>query len=377
MRSHRAIHSVIAVLLMTLSALCTHGAYAQTPEEQQALMAADQLSLAFSVAARTVIPAVVNINTTTVIPGRSNPLLREFFGREFEEMLGGRDREVHSLGSGCLISAEGHIITNNHVVAGATEIAVRLADGREVPGEVIGADPATDLAIVRIEGDGLPWLRWGDSAALRIGEWVLAIGSPFGLSHTVTAGIVSATGRSETGIIGYEDLIQTDAAINPGNSGGPLVNLRGELVGINTAIASQSGGSVGVGFAVPSALARRVARQLIETGRVQRGWIGAIPRDITPELRQRYGLDDISGVFIEAIYRRHPAMAAGLAPGDVITRWGDQDITSVSQLARLVAACPAGEQVTVTYVRRGQPCQTAVTVALQPITRDGRPVKGI
>ncbi len=376
MASREIARSMVALLLVTLTALGAPGVRAQTADEQRALAAADQLSLAFSAAARTVIPAVVNISTTTVIPGRASPLLREFFGREFEGLLGG-PREVHSLGSGSLISAEGHIITNNHVVAGATEITVRLADDRELSGAVIGADPATDLAIVKIEGEGLPWLTWGDSTALRIGEWVLAIGSPFGLSHTVTAGIVSATGRSETGIIGYEDLIQTDAAINPGNSGGPLVNLRGELVGINTAIASQSGGSVGVGFAVPSALARGVARQLIESGRVQRGWIGVIPRDITPELAARYSLGDASGVFIEAVYRGHPAMVAGLAPGDVITGWGDQEIASVNQLARLVAGCAAGEQVAVSYMRAGQPCQTIVTVAQQPITRDGRPIKGI
>ncbi|MGD9498551.1 MAG: S1C family serine protease [Armatimonadota bacterium] len=370
-------HGLQRGLALLVCALIAQAVSAQAVEEQQALASAEQVSRAFAIAARAVIPAVVNISTTTVVPGRVSPLLREFFGREFEELLRGPDREVHSLGSGCLISAQGHVITNAHVVQGAQQITVTLADEREFEARLVGMDPATDLAIIKIEGEGLPFVRWGDSSTLQVGEWVLAIGSPFGLSHTVTAGIVSATGRSETGIIGYEDLIQTDAAINPGNSGGPLVNLRGELVGINTAIASQSGGSVGVGFAVPSALARSVAHQLIESGRVVRGWIGIIPRELTDELIARYALTIRSGVFVEAVYRDHPAVRAGIAPGDVITMWGGEPVTSVAQLGRLVANTPPGSAVTVTWRRGNQQYSQAVTVAQQPVGRGGRPIEGI
>jgi len=312
-----------------------------------------------------------------VIPGRVSPLLREFFGPEFGDLMRPRDREVHSLGSGCLISAEGQIITNNHVVAGAQQITVTLADDRELPATVVGCDPATDLAVLQIDGTGLPWLGWGDSSELQVGEWVLAIGSPFGLSHTVTAGIISATGRSETGIVGYEDLIQTDAAINPGNSGGPLVNLAGELVGINTAIASRSGGSVGVGFAVPSALARAVARQLIESGAVVRGWIGILPRELSPELVSRYSLGTDTGVFVEGVYRSCPAGLAGIPPGAVITAWGDAPVTTVSQLAHLVAQTPVRSTVVVRWMQGTQTRSGQISVAQQPLARGGRPVKGI
>jgi Do/DeqQ family serine protease len=369
--------TALVVFLLTLGALPPTSAQAIGPDEQAVLASARAFSEAFATVARTVTPAVVNISTTTVIPGRVSPILREFFGPEFEDLLRPPDREVHSLGSGCLISAEGHVLTNNHVVAGAQQITVTLADDRELPATIVGRDPATDLAVLKINATGLPWLRWGDSNALQVGEWVLAIGSPFGLSHTVTAGIISATGRSETGIVGYEDLIQTDAAINPGNSGGPLVNLAGELVGINTAIAGRSGGSVGVGFAVPSALARAVARQLIETGAVVRGWIGIIPRELTPELAARYAPGVKRGVFVEAVYGSGPAGQAGIPPGAVITAWGDTEVTGVSQLARLVAQTPVGATVTVRWMEGTQARSGQVTVVRQPLTRDGRPVEGI
>jgi serine protease Do len=206
---------------------------------------------------------------------------------------------------------------------------------------------------------------------------VVAIGSPFGLAQTVTSGIVSATGRADIGIVGYEDLIQTDAAINPGNSGGPLVNLRGELVGINTAIASKTGSYAGVGFAVPSNTARSVARELIEKGRVTRGWIGVIPRELSPQLIRRYAPGVDCGVFVEAVYRRHPAATAGIQPGDVITHWAGDPVTSVTDLARAVAEAEIGAQLEVQFTR-GRETQTAVvTVASQPRSRNGRPVEGV
>jgi serine protease Do len=368
---------VAPVALLLLLSVAPVRAQALTPEEQEAIERATDLSKAFSAAARIAGPAVVNISTTTIVSGGPGPLFREFFGREFEDMLRGFDREVHSLGSGCLISAEGHILTNNHVVENASEITVTLADDRELKGRVLGADPATDLAVVRIDGDGLSYLTWGDSSALQVGEWVVAVGSPFGLAHTVTSGIVSATGRTDIGIIGYEDLIQTDAAINPGNSGGPLVNLRGELVGVNTSIASKTGSYAGVGFAVPSNMARSVARQLIQNGCVVRGWIGLIPRDLSPRLIRRYAPGADCGVFVEAVYRRQPAVAAGIQPGDVITHFGGQQVTGVAQLGRMVADAEVGGEIDVTVLRGRDERTVTVTIARQPTSRNGRPIEGM
>lgn len=351
-----------------------------TAEEQQALAAAVDLSTAFAAVARVAGPAVVNISTTTVVPGYVSPLapmLRRFFGRDSEEMLRVPGREVQSLGSGVLISAEGHVLTNNHVVAGASKIQVMLADDREFEGKLLGADPATELAVVKIEGENLPYLRWADSAGLQVGEWVVAIGSPLGLRQTVTAGIVSAKGRTDIGITGYEDFIQTDAAINPGNSGGPLVNLRGELVGINTAIASQSGGSEGIGFAVPSNLAQPIARELIEEGHVTRGWIGIIPREVTENLAKRFGLAVESGILIRSMYRDQPAHRAGLQPGDVIVSWEGEGITSAGQLARKVADAAIGSEVQIGHYRGEQRLAARVKIVAKPTDRQGRPIKGI
>jgi serine protease Do len=368
--------TIIALILLTT---CTLSADAQglTAAERAAIDSAGALSRAFAAASRVAGPAVVNISTTTVVPGGPGPLLRDFFGRGFEDLLRRSPREVHSLGSGCIISAEGHIITNNHVVEGASEITVTLADEREFTAQILGADPATDLAVVKVQAQNLPYLAWGDSSALDVGEWVVAIGSPFGLAQTVTSGIVSATGRTDVGIIGYEDLIQTDAAINPGNSGGPLVNLRGELVGINTAIASKTGTYAGVGFAVPSNTARAIARQLIEKGRVTRGWIGIIPRELSPALIRRYAPGATCGVFVEAVYRRHSAAACGIQPGDVITHWDGAPVASVSQLGRMVADAEIGSRVEVALIRGRDAATATVTVAQQPQTRSGRPVEGV
>ncbi|MBD3293177.1 MAG: trypsin-like serine protease [Armatimonadia bacterium] len=374
--AHHMLTLVAIILFVACVAPCV-SAQALTADELEAIDAAGALSRAFAAASRVASPAVVNISTTTIVPGGPIPLPGGFFGRGFEDMLRRRSREVHSLGSGCLISAEGHILTNNHVIEGASEITVTLSDERELPARMLGSDPSTDLAVVRVEGQGLPYLRWGDSSGLEVGEWVVAIGSPFGLARTVTSGIVSATGRTDIGIIGYEDLIQTDAAINPGNSGGALVNLRGELVGINTAIASKSGSNAGVGFAVPSNMARAVARQLIEEGRVIRGWIGVIPRALSAELIRRYAPAATCGVFVEAMYRRHPAAAGGMQPGDVITHWAGEAITSVGQLGRAVADAEIGSEVDVRLIRGREALTVTTTVGQQPEGRNGRPVEGI
>jgi len=381
--SLRKLSGVKLLLLFAVSAGLVCPAFGQegfTAEEQQALAAAADLSTAFAAVARVTGPAVVNISTTTVVPGYASPLapmLREFFGRDLPGALGRADREVHSLGSGVLISAEGHLITNNHVVAGATKIQVKLADDREFEGTLLGADPATDLAVVGIEGEGLPYVRWGDASELKVGEWVVSIGSPLGLAQTVTAGIVSAKGRSDIGITGYEDFIQTDAAINPGNSGGPLVNLRGELVGINTAIASQSGGSEGIGFAIPSNIAQPIAKQLIEEGRIARGWIGIVPREVNERLARRFHLAVTTGVLVHGIYRDQPAYAAGLRAGDVIVSWDEEEITSEGELTRKVADAAISSQVQLVYYRGRQRLSALVKVAAKPIDPQGRPIRGI
>jgi S1-C subfamily serine protease len=261
------------------------------PTFEQASTQLKTSSEAFAAVAKLATPAVVNISAATIIPGRrsplfDDPLFRYFFGDEdipFREP----ERVVRSLGSGVIVSRDGLILTNNHVVAGASRITVTLADGRKFSdAQIVGTDPATDLALLRIRASNLPAIKWGDSRALEVGEWVLAIGNPYGLSQTVTAGIVSAKGRRDVGISVYEDFIQTDAAINPGNSGGALVNIRGELVGINTAILSQSGGNVGIGFAIPSHEARRVMELLLRDGKVSRGWLGIIPARVEDETVQ-------------------------------------------------------------------------------------------
>ncbi|MFO8082423.1 MAG: trypsin-like peptidase domain-containing protein [Armatimonadota bacterium] len=377
MRRTCHLSKIVPLLLLIVSLSPSACAQTLTAEDHDAIDAAGALSRAFAAAARVASPAVVNISTTTIVQGGPPPLLRDFFGRGFEDLLRRSPREVHSLGSGCLISAEGHIATNNHVIKGASEITVTLADEREFAATVIGADPATDLAVVKIDADGLSYLNWGDSSGLSVGEWVVAIGSPFGLARTVTSGIVSATGRTDIGIIGYEDLIQTDAAINPGNSGGPLVNLHGELVGINTAIASKTGTYAGVGFAVPGNMARSVIRQLIEQGRVVRGWVGIVPRELSPALIRRYAPAATRGVFVEAVYRRHPAAAGGVQPGDVITHFAGEEITSVNQLGRRVADAEIGSEVEIGVIRGRDTLTLTLVVGQQPQSQSGRPVEGI
>ncbi len=356
------------VILLALSAPLPLPAQDFSANEEQAIATAEDLSTAFAAVARVAGPAVVNISTTMVVSGRASifsPLLRR------------PGREVHSLGSGVLISAEGHVLTNNHVVAGATEIKVALADDREFAARVLGLDPTTDLAVVKIEGNDLPWVKWGDAEQLRVGEWVIAIGSPLGLRQTVTAGIVSATGRSGIGITSEEDFIQTDAAINPGNSGGPLLNLRGELVGINTAIASQGGGSEGIGFSVPSNVARPIARELIEHGHIIRGWIGIVPRDLTDRLVRRLGLGISSGVLIERMYRDQPAHRAGLQPGDVIATWDGAPVASINELIKLVTDAKISSVVSVGFYRGPERKLADVTIADQPTSQNGRAVNGL
>ena len=269
------------------------------------------------------------------------------------------------MGSGVIVSPDGHIITNNHVVEGANELTVTLPDKREFKGRIIGTDPKTDLAVVKIDASGLPFVRWGDASKLQVGEYVLAIGNPFGLNSTVTLGIVSALGRGRMGITQYEDFIQTDAAINPGNSGGALVNTAGELVGINTAIISQTGGYQGVGFAVPATMARPVMESLVSTGKVVRGYLGVAIQDLTPDLAKSFGLKQAKGALVSSVAEESPAEGAGLKQGDVITAYQGQAIEDPAALQRDVTRTPVGTKAVVKVIRDGHDMDLTVTVGEQ------------
>ncbi len=290
-------------------------------------------------------PAVVNISTAKLVTERPNPLFEDpLFRRFFGEGPGGmpRQRLETSLGSGVIVSTAGHVLTNNHVIAGADQIVVQLADGRVAEATLVGADPESDLAVLEIELADPPQITLGSSDALRVGDIVLAIGNPFGVGQTVTMGIVSATGRDQLGISTFEDFIQTDAAINPGNSGGALINATGELVGINTAIFSRSGGSQGIGFAIPASLASRIQQQILEHGRVVRGWLGVEIQDVTPELAESFGLPEASGVIISGVLPDGPADLAGLRPGDVITAVNGTRVANASTALDLIVMLPPG-----------------------------------
>jgi serine protease Do len=310
------------------------------------------------------VKGVANISSEQVVrtrnsPFQSDPFFRYFFGDD--DVFGSpRDRRSLSLGSGVVISADGYIVTNNHVIgenvrSTATEVTATLPDKREVRGKIIGTDPATDIALVKVNVTGLPAVAWGDSSQLKIGEWVLAIGSPFQLSQTVTAGIVSATGRAQLGFADYEDFIQTDAAINPGNSGGALINTRGELVGINTGIYSQSGGYQGIGFAVPSNLVKKVVDDLMKYGEVRRGSIGYIGIEkLSPQLAEEVGAPNTNGAVVSQMGRGSEAYNAGIRPGDVIVQFNGQPISDPSQFSRMVADAKIGSTATVRVLRNGR-----------------------
>ena len=310
--------------------------------------------LDFTRVAGQAVKGVANISSLQVVRTRNSPLNDPLFNYLF----GGddafvRDRRSMSLGSGVIISADGYVITNNHVVGDhVREITIALPDKREIKGKVIGTDPTTDIALLKIPAAGLPVIAWGDSSQLKVGEWVLAIGSPFQLSQTVTAGIVSATGRANMGFADYEDFIQTDAAINPGNSGGALINSRGELIGINTGIYSESGGYQGIGFAVPSKLARKVVDDLMQFGEVRRGSIGALGIEkLTPQLAEEVGVKSTAGALVSRMSRVSEAFDAGLRPGDVIVGLNGQPIDDPSQFLRLVADSKPGTTAVVKVLR--------------------------
>ena len=312
-----------------------------------------------------VTPAVVNISTEGHVELRTNPLFNDPFFRRFFNLPGRPlQRKTQSLGSGVIVdAARGLVLTNHHVIANADAITVKLHDGRQFSAELVGGDPDTDVAVIRIPPENLTALGLADSAGLRVGDFVVAIGNPFGLGQTVTSGIISALARSGLGITGYEDLIQTDASINPGNSGGALVNLRGELVGINTAIYSKTGGNIGIGFAIPVNMANQIMEQLLEFGEVQRGYFGAQFQDLNPELAEAFGLPVSEGAVMVNILPDSPADTAGLKPGDVVTKFGGRRVTSAADLRNKIGLARVGDSVALNILRNGEAMQVTVAVA--------------
>ncbi|WP_454723380.1 MULTISPECIES: Do family serine endopeptidase [Cupriavidus] len=323
----------------------------------------------YSDAAQQAMPAVVNIFTskngskrTPNNPQAEDPWFRFFFGDRLPE----RQEPVSSLGSGVIVSAEGYILTNHHVVDGADEIEVALTDGRKANAKVVGSDPETDLAVLKITLKDLPAITLGRIENVKVGDVVLAIGNPFGVGQTVTMGIVSALGRSHLGINTFENFIQTDAAINPGNSGGALVDAQGNLLGINTAIYSRSGGSLGIGFAIPVSTAKQVMESIISTGSVTRGWIGVEPQDMTPEIAESFGLEAKEGALIAAVVQGGPADKAGVKPGDVLVSVDGQAISDTTALLNAIAQLKPGAEAKMKVVRRGKPAELTVMIGKRP-----------
>jgi len=311
-------------------------------------------------------PAVVNVYTTKEVQRRSapvDPLYRYFFGEPR-----GSER-IASLGSGVVATPDGYVLTNNHVVQAADEIAVALADGRQFDARLVGADPESDVALLKIEATDLPVITFGRADSLRVGDIVLAIGNPFDVGQTVTMGIVSALGRSNLGINTFENFIQTDAAINQGNSGGALVDTNGHLVGINTAIFSRTGGSIGIGFAIPSTLVRQVMDQLIRSGKVTRGYFGVEPEDLTPEIAELLKLTHADGVVLRGVQRTSPAGKAGLEPGDVIVTINGEKVLNSGGMLNQIAQLPPGSNATVRVLRSGRELDVPVTVGERPTPR--------
>ncbi len=314
-----------------------------------------------------VTPAVVNIATEGRIQLKQNPLFADPFFRRFfniPQQQRPLERKTQSLGSGVIVDAKrGLVLTNSHVIANAVEISVTLRDGRQLKAEVVGTDPETDVAVIKIPPENLVDIKPTDSDELRVGDFVVAIGNPFGLGQTVTSGIVSALSRSGLGIEGYEDFIQTDASINPGNSGGALVNLRGELIGINTAIFSQSGGNIGIGFAIPINLAMQITEQLLDTGSVNRGFVGIQAQDLSPELAEAFGVKKQRGAIVNSVMPDSPAEKAGLMPGDVITAVNKKDVTKAADVRLHIGLLPVGDKVVFEILREGKKKKLTATIA--------------
>jgi Do/DeqQ family serine protease len=364
---------VVSTLRPDLLAWNTRGTLATVKEPPAAPPARAVAS--FRDAARQAMPAVVNIFTSQEIkrprsPFLDNPLLRQFFGDPLD--TGPLRRE--GLGSGVIVSADGYILTSNHVIESVDQIEIALADSRKVRARVVGTDPETDLAVLKIEVDKLPFITFAQPDQLRVGDVVLAIGNPFGVGQTVTLGIVSGLGRSQLGITTFENFIQTDAAINPGNSGGALVDVEGNLVGINTAIYSETGGTQGIGYAIPVSIARQVMEQIVEKGSVTRGWIGVGLQDITAEIAQSFNLPATRGVLITQVVRGSPADKGGIRPGDVLLAVNGRPVADSVTMLNMIAALQPGQNATLRLAREQAESDVAVTIGRRPVPqqRKGR-----
>jgi serine protease Do len=359
---YRPLSKVMLAVFLSIAML-------QSSQAAEKARAPIDLSTAIIQVAKQTIPAVVHIEVTErqevsdpLAPFESDPFLRRFFDipktpRKFK-------RELKGLGTGMIIDEQGHILTNHHVAGGATKIEVLLADGRRYPAKLVGTDPKTDLAVIRIAAKGsLPHVTFGDSDKVEVGQWVVAIGHPRGLDQTVTQGIVSAKHRQGITDPGsFEDFLQTDAAINPGNSGGPLLNLYGEVIGVNAAIASQSGGSEGIGFTIPSNMAQYVAKELIAHGKVERGWLGVSIQDLTQKAAEAAHREGLKGALIAEVSKGGPADKAGMKKDDIIIAFGDKEITDAGTLRNDVAATPIGRDVKVTILRKGNKQELTVKI---------------
>jgi len=334
-----------------------------------------QLSDALSEVAGVATPSVVNISTTRVIKQTDqapfdffdDPFFRRFFGDQYPQHPNiPKEHKEQSLGSGVIVSEDGYIVTNNHVIEKSQEIKVLLSNKRDYKAKLIGADPKTDVAVIKIEAKGLAALPWGDSNKLRVGEIVFAIGNPFGLNQTVTMGVIGAVGRANVGIADYEDFIQTDAAINPGNSGGALINAKGELIGINTAIVSRTGGYQGIGFAVPSSMVKQVMESLIKYKKVVRGWLGVSIQEVTSDLAEEFGVKDLKGALVSGVMKGSPAEKAGIKQGDVILKFNGKDVEDTGHLRNMVSQSAIGTKVKVKLLRQKKEIEVEVSIAELP-----------
>lgn len=325
----------------------------------------------YSYAAKKAMPAVVNIFTSKKAELKphqkylDDPAFRRFFGDQFDDMEPPSQPE-NSLGSGVIVSDQGLILTNNHVIATADEIEIALSDGRKMSAKIVGTDPDTDLALIKVDASNLPAITFASSDKLNVGDVVLAIGNPFGVGQTVTQGIVSALGRSHLGINIYENFIQTDASINPGNSGGALIDADGNLVGINSAIYSRSGGSMGIGFAIPATLARQVMEQIVAQGNVTRGWIGIEAQDITPELADSFRLSKVQGALVAGVLRGSPAERAGLRAGDILLAIEGKPVIDSGSMLNLIAALKPNQKATVQIARAGEIISVSILIGKRP-----------
>ncbi len=340
--------------------------------ENQTQSEAQPSTAGLSAAAKKAMPTVVNIFTSTIVETHPNPFLNDprfrfFFGDQFDS----EPQSSSSLGSGVIVSVDGYILTNHHVVETADQIEVALADGRTAKAHVIGSDPETDLAVIKIDLPGsIPAITFGNPELSQVGDLVLAIGNPFGVGQTVTMGIISALKRDHLGLSTFESFIQTDAAINPGNSGGALVDSRGNLIGINSAIYSPNGGSLGIGFAIPASVAKKTMEQIIQTGSVTRGWIGAGVQELTPELSESFKLGDLKGVLITEVIRNSPAAQAGVKTGDILTEVDGKPILGWSTMLDTVANLPPGKIATIKLMRNGKLKTLAVEIGKRPIPQN-------